>query len=49
MNLNIPYDLLSKLLQKLSKKWNIIKSQQGKYGGYNLLVSANKIYLFKNY
>lgn len=40
--LNIPYDLLSKLLQKLVKQ-EIIKSQQGKYGGYNMLISANKL------
>lgn len=40
--LNIPYDLLSKLLQKLVKQ-GIIKSQQGKYGGYNMQISANKL------
>ena len=40
--LNIPYDLLSKLLQKLVRQ-GIIKSQQGKYGGYNMLVSASKL------
>lgn len=40
--LNIPYDLLSKLLQKLVKQ-GIIKSQQGKYGGYNMLISADKL------
>ena len=40
--LNIPYDLLSKLLQKLVKQ-GIIKSQQGKYGGYNLLIPSNKL------
>jgi Rrf2 family protein len=44
--LNIPYDLLSKLLQKLVKK-RIIQSKQGKYGGYNLLVSENEITLLK--
>lgn len=41
-DLNIPYDLLSKLLQKLVRK-GIIKSQQGKYGGYNLLVAPDKL------
>lgn len=41
-DLNIPYDLLSKLLQRLVKQ-GIIKSQQGKYGGYNLLVSEDKL------
>ena len=40
--LNIPYELLSKLLQKLVKK-NIIKSQQGKFGGYKLLVSSDRL------
>jgi Rrf2 family protein len=40
--LSIPYDLLSKLLQKLVKQ-GIIKSQQGKYGGYNLLISQDKL------
>ena len=45
-DLQIPYDLLSKLLQKLVKK-GIIKSQQGKYGGYNLLVSANELTVLK--
>jgi Rrf2 family protein len=40
--LTIPYDLLSKLLQKLVKQ-GIIKSQQGKYGGYNLLISQDKL------
>jgi len=40
--LNIPYDLLSKLLQKLVKQ-RIIKSQQGKYGGYNMLISSDKL------
>lgn len=41
-DLKIPYDLLSKLLQKLVRK-GIIKSQQGKYGGYNLLVAPEKL------
>ncbi|MCW8849297.1 MAG: Rrf2 family transcriptional regulator [Melioribacteraceae bacterium] len=45
-DLSIPYDLLSKLLQKLVK-YGIIKSQQGKYGGYNLLVSANELTVLK--
>lgn len=44
--LNIPYDLLSKLLQRLVKQ-GIIKSQQGKYGGYNLLVSEDKLTILK--
>ncbi len=41
-DLNIPYDLLSKLLQKLVKN-NILISEQGKYGGYSLLMPANKL------
>lgn len=41
-DLNIPYDLLAKLLQKLVKK-GIIKSEQGKYGGYSLIVPTNKL------
>jgi len=41
-DLKIPYDLISKLLQKLVKQ-GIIKSQQGKYGGYNLLVASDKL------
>ena len=32
---NIPYDLLSKILQKL-KSENILASNQGTYGGYSL-------------
>jgi Rrf2 family protein len=40
--LNIPYDLLSKLLQRLVKQ-GIIKSKQGKYGGYNMLISSDKL------
>ncbi|MBV6480163.1 MAG: hypothetical protein HGGPFJEG_03009 [Ignavibacteria bacterium] len=32
---NIPYDLLSKILQKL-KNENILASNQGSYGGYSL-------------
>jgi Rrf2 family protein len=44
--LNIPYDLLSKLLQKLVRE-GIIKSQQGKYGGYNMLISADKLTILK--
>jgi len=40
--LNIPYELLSKLLQKLVKS-RIIKSTQGKYGGYNLLIPAKQL------
>jgi len=45
-DLNIPYDLLSKLLQKLVRN-NIVKSQQGKYGGYNLLVSPKNLSVLK--
>ena len=41
-DLHIPYDLLSKLLQKLVRK-GIIKSQQGKYGGYNLLIASDRL------
>jgi len=44
--LNIPYDLLSKLLQKLVRQ-KIIKSQQGKYGGYRMLVSSEKLTILK--
>ena len=40
--LNIPYELLSKLLQKLVKK-RIVKSQQGKYGGYTMLVKPERL------
>ncbi len=40
--LNIPYDLLSKLLQKLAKG-GIVKSKQGKFGGYTLHIPATKI------
>ncbi|MBK7107303.1 MAG: Rrf2 family transcriptional regulator [Ignavibacteriae bacterium] len=40
--LNIPYDLLAKLLQKLVRK-GIIKSEQGKYGGYTLIVPSEKL------
>ncbi len=40
--LKIPYDLLSKLLQKLTKQ-GIIKSQQGKYGGYKMLIPSHKL------
>ena len=39
---NIPYDLLAKLLQKLVRK-GIIKSEQGKYGGYTLIVPSEKL------
>lgn len=41
-NLNIPYDLLAKLLQKLVRK-GIVKSEQGKYGGYSLIVPSEKL------
>lgn len=40
----IPYDLLSKILQKLGKN-HIINSQQGTKGGYSLKKKANKISL----
>ncbi len=40
--LDIPYELLSKLLQKMVKK-EIIKSEQGKYGGYRLLIPLKKL------
>ncbi|MBK8947091.1 MAG: Rrf2 family transcriptional regulator [Ignavibacteriae bacterium] len=40
--LNIPYDLLAKLLQKLVRK-GIVKSEQGKYGGYSLIVPSEKL------
>lgn len=45
-DLNIPYDLLSKLLQKLAKE-KIIKSKQGKYGGYNLLISTEELTILR--
>ena len=41
---NIPYELLSKILQKLTKK-NIIVSYQGVKGGYSLVRNANDITL----
>ncbi len=44
--LNIPYDLLAKLLQKLVKN-NIVKSQQGKNGGYTLLISPDELSVLK--
>lgn len=44
--LNIPYDLIAKLLQKLVKN-NIVKSQQGKNGGYTLLVSPKDLSIYK--
>ena len=40
--LNIPYDLLAKILQKLVKK-EIVKSEQGKFGGYTLLVPSKDL------
>lgn len=40
--LKIPYELLSKLLQKMVKQ-GIIKSQQGKYGGYKMLIPPSKL------
>ncbi|MBS1518279.1 MAG: Rrf2 family transcriptional regulator [Bacteroidetes bacterium] len=41
----IPYDLLSKILQKL-KNENILISNQGTNGGYSLNKKTNEIYLF---
>jgi Rrf2 family protein len=41
---NIPYELLAKILQKLTKK-NIIISYQGIRGGYSLLKNADNITL----
>ena len=40
----IPYDLLSKILQKL-KKHNLLKSVQGTHGGYKLSSKAGEISL----
>lgn len=42
--LNIPYELLSKLLQKLNRK-GIVQSTKGKFGGYNLQVPTAKLSL----
>lgn len=42
--INIPYDLLSKILQRL-KTENILSSIQGTHGGYLLAESPDKIYL----
>lgn len=44
--LNIPFDLLAKLLQKLVKS-NIVKSKQGKNGGYTLLIPPKKLSIIK--
>ncbi len=44
--LNISYELLSKLLQKLSRN-GIIKSQQGKFGGYTLNIPSNELSLYQ--
>jgi Rrf2 family protein len=44
--LNIPYELLSKLLQRLVKQ-GIIKSKQGKYGGYNMGISSDQLSILK--
>ena len=41
---NIPYELLAKILQKLTKK-NIIISYQGIKGGYSLMRNAGDITL----
>jgi Rrf2 family protein len=43
---NIPYDLLSKILQRL-KSEKILSSTQGTHGGYILASSPDKIYLFE--
>jgi Rrf2 family protein len=43
--LNIPYELLSKLLQKLVQK-GIVKSRQGKFGGYNLVIPKNELSIY---
>ncbi len=43
--LNIPFDLLSKLLQKLVKK-GIVKSIQGKFGGYKLAIPTNELSIY---
>lgn len=45
-DLKIPYELLSKLLQKLVKE-GIIKSQQGKFGGYNIVTPLEKLTVLK--
>src|SRR5664280_7960 len=42
---NIPYDLLSKVLQQLTKK-NVIKSFQGIKGGYSLSKEPDNLTLF---
>lgn len=41
---NIPYDLLSKILQKL-KKHEILGSVQGTHGGYKLLMDPKELTL----
>jgi Rrf2 family protein len=41
---NIPYDLLSKVLQQLTKK-NVIKSFQGIKGGYSLIKTPENLTL----
>lgn len=43
--LNIPYELLSKLLQKL-KRNGIVKSRQGKLGGYNLSIPLKELAIY---
>lgn len=45
-DLKIPYELLSKLLQKLVKE-GIIKSQQGKFGGYSIAIPLEKLTILK--
>jgi Rrf2 family protein len=41
---NIPYDLLSKVLQQLTRK-NVIKSYQGIKGGYSLIKTPKNLTL----
>lgn len=43
-SLDIPYDLLAKIMQKLVKD-GIIDSQQGTRGGYTLAISPDKLNL----
>jgi Rrf2 family protein len=43
---NIPYDLLSKILQRL-KSEKILSSTQGTHGGYLLASSPDKIFLYE--
>lgn len=43
---DIPFELLSKILQKLGK-FNIVKSYQGVKGGYSLMRNPNEITLIE--